>query len=193
MPITKWFPTKILCEDFDRRKKEKVNNEMMRVFSKMDMKPLSWSTGLHSLSTENFKQNLVEEYDMHEFKSILHEALEKYPDFVHPEALERGYKISESWFTLTETMQRTDRHSHTLYDLAGVYYVQTNGEDGSIRFTNEGPTSHNWYDDIRENNCEYKPKEGRIILFPAWLPHQVGENKTFSKRISFAFNISFIR
>jgi uncharacterized protein (TIGR02466 family) len=193
MSITNWFPTKILCEDLDKRQKEKVNSEMMHVFSKMNMKPLTWSTGLHSVSTPDFNQNLAEEYEMHHIKTAVYETLQKYPEFVHEEALEKGYKITESWFTLTEAMQRTDRHSHGRYDLSGVYYVQTSGEDGSIKFTNEGPTAKNWYEDIRLNQCVFEPKEGRIILFPGWLPHQVSENKTFSKRISFAFNISFIR
>jgi uncharacterized protein (TIGR02466 family) len=191
MSMDIWFPTKIICEDIGQKYKEKLHREMMDVFQKQDMKPLPWSRGLHSLSTHDFMQNLVEEFEMHQFKSVLYEVLEKYPKFVNPEALERGYKIGESWFTLTESYQRSDRHSHGTFDLSGVYYLQTTGQDGNIVFTNE--SARNYYEDFKENRAVYEPKEGRFLLFPGWLPHQVQENTTFSKRISFSFNISFTR
>jgi hypothetical protein len=41
-------------------------------------------------------------------------------------------------------------------------------------------------------SIEIIPKDGDIILFPAWLQHSTMENSVDEERISIAFNINFI-
>ena len=36
------------------------------------------------------------------------------------------------------------------------------------------------------------PEEGRLIMFPSWLEHSVGQNLSDSLRISLSFNIDLL-
>ena len=38
----------------------------------------------------------------------------------------------------------------------------------------------------------FTPKEGRILIFPSKLEHEVKENKSDEDRISYSFNIKLI-
>ena len=37
----------------------------------------------------------------------------------------------------------------------------------------------------------YRPNDGDLIVFPGWVPHDVGPNTSNKQRINIAFNISF--
>ena len=43
------------------------------------------------------------------------------------------------------------------------------------------------------NNVSAPIKEGRLILFPAWLHHEVPVNRTEHERVSISFNIVFTK
>ena len=36
-----------------------------------------------------------------------------------------------------------------------------------------------------------EPKEGRLVIFPSWMSHQVTPNFTNEDRISYSFNITY--
>ena len=82
---------------------------------------------------------------------------------------------------------------HTHYradaDLAGVYYVQGEGT-GNIKFA----THEQIYFMIpphmpHAKMIAHEPKDGDILLFPAYLLHEVEVNPSMNKRISVGFNI----
>ena len=94
---------------------------------------------------------------------------------------------------------RQHTHPHALW--SGVYYVQTPPNCGLLYFTDPRPQTQvltPYYDLKRRSpntwmEVHYQPIEGRLIVFPAWLPHAVQPNLTDEEgdaadRISISFN-----
>jgi uncharacterized protein (TIGR02466 family) len=95
--------------------------------------------------------------------------------------------------TLNKTGMFSHPHDHGSFDISGVYYVDTTGEDGNLYFLN--PNKMMKCSKITENYEQmhfFKPEVGRLFLFPSWLDHGVSENKTKSDRISLSFNIKVL-
>ena len=103
--------------------------------------------------------------------------------------------ITQSWFTKTKHRKFAHLHDHGSSDLSGVYYVQTNGEDGNLIF--EDPmrsyATNYIFQSITGVNPELPPKNGLIALWPSMIQHRTQPNPTQDVRISLSFNISFIR
>jgi uncharacterized protein (TIGR02466 family) len=95
------------------------------------------------------------------------------------------------WVNVYRPNDYMNMHDHKSVDISGVYYFQTNTEDGDIVFNN--PCDLMSYTkllgDIDKNVFKVKPEEGKMLLFPGWLKHSVNRNKTESNRISVTFNI----
>ena len=74
---------------------------------------------------------------------------------------------------------RTTLHTHNDGDerLSGVYYIRVPEGSGDIIFHVDGQTT------------SFSPAEGDLFLFSPALPHEVGENRSSSMRLSIAFNI----
>jgi uncharacterized protein (TIGR02466 family) len=94
---------------------------------------------------------------------------------------------------------RHHTHPHALW--SGVYYVQTPPECGLLYFTDPRPQTQVMpprYDLARRSpatwlEVHYQPQAGRLIVFPAWLPHAVQPNLSkeegpAGERISVSFN-----
>jgi uncharacterized protein (TIGR02466 family) len=99
----------------------------------------------------------------------------------------------ESWMTLTTKGEYSHLHSHPMNDYAGVYYFKTNGEDGSIYFESPVHTAeYVAYMDKHTERVIFKPKVGRLIIFPSYLKHAVFTNNTEEERVSVSFNLKFL-
>lgn len=99
--------------------------------------------------------------------------------------------IRESWFTRTQKNEYHHRHFHACSEMSGVYYVKTNGNEGSINFHQPSRvlfSSRIFLNQARE--IEHKPMVGKLILFPSLLEHHVVSNQTDEDRISLSFNMS---
>jgi len=94
---------------------------------------------------------------------------------------------------------RQHTHPHALW--SGVYYVQTPPNSGLIYLTDPRAQTQvltPYYDLQRRSpatwmEVHYQPRPGRLIVFPAWLPHAVQPNLTTlegpqAERISVSFN-----
>ena len=116
-------------------------------------------------------------------------------------------EISNMWANINYKYAYNMYHDHPNSLWSGVYYVQSPPNSGKILFHKEWsryqgvpkPTfsssppvhTHQW------DSVSYEPIEGRVILFPSWIGHQVGQNLTDVEgedgyRISISFNIKQI-
>jgi len=98
-------------------------------------------------------------------------------------------KIHSSWLTKTLKGQSIETHSHIDKDISGVYYVNSNGEDGDLVLY-----SSNYATGITKfissgNRINIPPKQGQIVFFPSWLLHSTTRNTTNNDRISLALDI----
>ena len=152
-----------------------------------------WTVDTHSLSDTTFSKNIIDDYELTHFKKELDFHINAYLgalSFPH----DRTYRIDSAWITLNQHKEHSRLHNHGSSDLSGVYYIQTNGEDGDLYFHTPADmwavsylTAH--------LHCDLyaKPEVGKIFLFPAGLMHGVTGNDTKDDRVSIAFNISFTR
>lgn len=90
------------------------------------------------------------------------------------------------------------QHNHAPNRISGVYYVRVPEGSGDIRFNDDrhlrgvcepaavrdSPLAHSSY--------TFRPTEGLMLLFPGWLDHIVGQNKSDNVRVSISFNIDLV-
>ena len=103
--------------------------------------------------------------------------------------------IIESWMAKTLKGRSAREHSHGLSDISGVYYLDTNGQDGNLILVN----SHNHLEsnmllnELVSKDTVIPLENGKIFLWPGQLRHYTVVNKTDHERISVSFNISLTR
>ena len=93
------------------------------------------------------------------------------------------------------------KHNHPRSNLSGVLWIKVPKDSGSIVF--HSPDVFNRYQEMDHyteefcyiNNCyrryEFTPDEGKILIFPSSLEHEVLKNESNEDRISYSFNIEF--
>lgn len=183
------FPVPICGTKLSGAELSIIQNEMSSVVSKIKWDtPDGWGNS-HLLSTLDFKSNDIELYSMVEFYKILDRELKSYCDYIEYEF--KSYKVT-SWFSKFRSGDFGHIHTHGNADISGVYYFQTDGDDGDLTFmsvnsaamASKAYSKHNQYHD-------QQPEIGKLLMFPGWLPHGIKRNNSSHDRISFAFNIYF--
>lgn len=138
------------------------------------------------LSNTDFNDNLLDKMPL--FRKELCKHVENYCEEM------RFYDdcsvdITSSWFVKIYQHNYAHIHTHKDADITGVYYLKTNGDDGSLFFLTPNPgqeCSRSWAD----HRIYEAPENGKLLLFPGWLKHGVTRNLTEKSRISFSFNIN---
>jgi len=115
-------------------------------------------------------------------------------------AIEKSTNLTvHAWININKPGDYNVKHNHPGVDLAGVLWIKTPENSGNIIF--ESPYNFNSYREITSYHDEFKnsfnidynyyfsPFEGRMIVFPSHLQHQVTKNKSNEDRISVSFNI----
>lgn len=150
--------------------------------------PPGWDDGVSTNIKHRF--NTIDYYKLLNLKKYIEKHVRKYI------SMSRAYEnksvfLSHSWMNITENGAFQDSHQHQDSVISGVYYYQTNGEDGDLVLETPNPYmqlelfpfGHDFY-----KYFTFKPTVGKIIVFPGWLRHQVCKNLTSEKRISVSFN-----
>ena len=196
MPIEHWFPTPIYYgfardENIDAIQKELLDADSKATYAKAS-DGYSWHTLTHSISTPIFEANIIKDNNLLLTESEIGWHLKQYLPHLTDN---NNFFIKTSWLTRNSKHEFAYKHKHTPTDcdIAGCYYIQTNGNDGNIRFWNNNELSNDYCFFGNNQKVSYAPQVGKILLFPAWLVHEVTENLTDDLRISLAFNIRFNR
>ena len=110
--------------------------------------------------------------------------------------------IIEGWKNINAPGNFNVKHDHPKSNLSGVLWIKTPKNSGNLVFTS--PQLFNKFQELNYYTDEFKydtksymtyyfpPTEGRILLFPSSLEHEVEENKSDEDRISYSFNIKLI-
>lgn len=107
--------------------------------------------------------------------------------------------VKECWANVNEKYAYNQPHTHPNALLSGAYYVQVPAGDPG-QFILMDPRSQPWvmqpeYREQQPANAQVQkipPEEGRLIMFPSWLEHSVGQNLSDGLRISLSFNIDLL-
>ncbi len=184
------FPTLIHCFDIDEfnNVKEKLIDYAYNLKNvESDSKKLSNRGGWQSSSfILNDEGDLVHD--------LLMKCLLSFP------TLKKSVNFNVSaWVNINKRDDYNVKHTHPTSDLSGVLWVKCPDECGKIEF--ESSLAFQTYEEIESYTEELKdeyyvdhtyyfnPKEGRILVFPSHLAHQVYKNKSDKDRISISFNI----
>ncbi|HET6160370.1 MAG TPA: TIGR02466 family protein [Dongiaceae bacterium] len=109
----------------------------------------------------------------------------------------RDFEITGCWANINPTGGLNSPHTHPNNFLSGVYYVSLPANSGHIVFADPRPQAagilppaENWNKYVG-NEIKLEVKEGRMVIFPAWLVHSVPVNRSAEERISISFNLMF--
>ena len=155
-----------------------------------------WEDYTHTLSENPFNGDILVKNECYAFIDFLEDCMKEYLNYIGPmfEYDKFRYVITDSWFTKTVKGQQAKEHHHGYADIAGVYYVRTNGHDGNLYFNS--PHSISSGNPIISNvqARELLPlAPGTLALWPGYLTHGTRVNQTDSERISLSFNIQLGR
>jgi uncharacterized protein (TIGR02466 family) len=109
----------------------------------------------------------------------------------------RDFDITGCWANINPTGGLNSPHTHPNNFLSGVYYVSLPANSGQIVFSDPRPQAasilppaEKWNKYVG-NEIRLEVKEGRMVIFPAWLVHSVPVNRSAEERISLSFNLMF--
>ena len=169
---------------------QSLNYHIDKVIDKVDFNYKKEWGATHYISTDFMKRiNIIKKLGLNKIEKEIDTHLRNYCNDL--DFTMRDY-VLESWFAKFEKGNYAHIHSHGHADISGAYYYKTNGEDGKFWFESPNPylSTSKCYTSLSQR-WEYKPQEGKILLFPGWLKHGVKTNNTDNTRISLAFNICF--
>lgn len=149
-----------------------------------------WLT--HKLSSPNaFGRNIISDYGLKNFEREIDKHLIEYLTNLNYRAPALKYTIRSCWMTNFGYKDYAHTHNHGFADISGCYYVKTDGSDGDFIFENPNlsMSSSKCFMGVMNSRYKIKPEVGKLILFPGWLMHSVGTNKTNNERVSVSFNI----
>ena len=117
--------------------------------------------------------------------------------------LDKGINFDiECWFNINCKGDYNNKHVHPNSDFSGVFWLKTPKECGNIVF--ESPHNFSSYMEMQSYtekfkhdsgftyNCIFKPVEGKMLIFPSSLQHEVEPNESDEDRISVSFNIKLL-
>ena len=105
----------------------------------------------------------------------------------------------DCWFNINGKGNYNNKHVHPNSDFSGVLWLKTPENCGNIVFGS--PHNFSSYMEIQSYTQEFKddtrcdcsyffnPIEGRMLIFPSSLQHEVEPNESDEDRISVSFNI----
>ena len=199
MPVHNIFPTSVYAKQLLGSKQGKINQELYSVYNPDKMVQNTSHTHNHTSSHEvscdddgnMFSMNIVKETP--NFCRFVEQCVINYAQELGMQAM-IPFAITESWFTKTSKGQHAPLHAHGNSDISGVYYLQTNGNDGALVLKNPMTCTNNniimFLSNMKWGQKRMPLKEGLLLLWPAFLEHGTFVNETPEDRISFSFNIT---
>jgi uncharacterized protein (TIGR02466 family) len=96
------------------------------------------------------------------------------------------------WANINQPYSRNSIHSHKSAQFSACYYLQAEGT-GAIVFTNPA----NIMADCNPGSpftrdYRMEPKDGDLLLWPSWMPHEVETNFSDKERINLAFDLKVV-
>ena len=104
-------------------------------------------------------------------------------------------KIEAMWSIINKKGSFNIQHNHPNAYLSAAYYVKFPEKSGNIKFFDQREQKNirypkiTKYTEISAPIVEITPKEGDLLIFPAYLYHAVSENLAEEDRIIVSFNV----
>ena len=184
-----FFPTIIYI-------KELSNPEKLNLY--LEKHILEWSNqdkgvsktnvnGWHSQTDMNHKK---------EYEPLIKELFTMQNEIIQEERLNMEPKLGNMWANINPPGGYNQSHLHPNSLFSGAYYIKTPPNSGRLQLMDPRPGVQQCMPPRKKvklprelwRETYYDPVPGRIIMFPAWMWHKVGINKSNDTRISVSFN-----
>lgn len=126
-----------------------------------------------------------------DLKNFIQNSIDEYFNNVIAPSKDASLYITQSWLNYTDKNQWHHSHEHPNSILSGVFYVQSTDKD-KIYFENnkytqiEFPTEK--YNSFNSKTWWIEATQGRLVIFPSSLRHNVSQVETDTTRVSLSFN-----
>ena len=205
------FPISIYHTDLNISSniKEEMRTKIYKIKDKHQGSSISNSGGWHSsdidlFSLDEFKflnkkinECLVELIDTYYSKLKSFGSGGRFPIKNRFEDYDLNELVVENWAIINGYGHSNHIHNHPNNWLSGVYYLSVPPNSGDLRFLDMvSSRMHEGYF-YTPSNLEEElsgvivPKNDNLVIFPAWLPHAVGQNKSKQDRIVVSFNVPY--
>ncbi len=131
--------------------------------------------------------------------SLIHQSIGDY--FQENNIFKEGIRIemANMWININKKGDYNILHDHPRCDMSGVLWIKIPEESGNLVMEHNSSfaAEHmlNCYsEEMRKTfsayqNWVFSPQSGKIVLFPSYIRHCVGENESRHDRISVSFNM----
>ena len=143
--------------------------------------------GWHSQTDMNHKK---------EYEPLIKELFTMQNEIIQEERLNMEPKLGNMWANINPPGGYNQSHLHPNSLFSGAYYIKTPPNSGRLQLMDPRPGVQQCMPPRKKvklprelwRETYYDPVPGRIIMFPAWMWHKVGINKSNDTRISVSFN-----
>ena len=143
--------------------------------------------GWHSTTDMNRKE---------EYNALTKELFNMQEEIFKKEFLTQKPVLGNMWANINYPGNSNRPHLHPNSLFSGVYWVKAPEKSGSLMLYEPRPGVHTTMPNRKEvklppelwRDVHYEPRAGTIVMFPAWLWHEVQPNRSNDIRISVSFN-----
>ena len=143
--------------------------------------------GWHSTTDMNKKK---------EYNPLMQELFAMQYEIFKKEFLTLKPVLGNMWANINYPSGYNRPHLHPNSLFSGVYWIKAPENSGNLMLYDPRPGVHTTMPDRKKGKLpsavwrevHYKPRAGMIIMFPAWLWHEVQPNRSQDIRMSVSFN-----
>ena len=183
------FPTPIYIKDIPN---------VVQLNQYLEQKILQWSQQDKGVSKTNAggwhsttDMNLKEEYNV-----LTKELFAMQEEIFKKEFLTQKPVLGNMWANINYPGNFNRPHLHPNALFSGVYWIKAPVNSGNLMLYDPRPGVHTTMPNHKEGKLppelwrevHYQPRAGTIVMFPAWMWHEVKSNKSNDTRISVSFN-----
>lgn len=165
--------------------KDNVNTKLINIISTLRFNEDYEKTGYMMASDEGVvnTNNFLKRYNLLDLENFIIEKTYEYCDKLNIEVSEPLITFM-SWCTKTPPGGHSSRHAHHPSTLVAVYYFNCTDNHGNLRLYN--PLPHYYQ---KNNFFDIELADGKLVIFPGWIEHEIQKNCSDSARYSIAVNI----
>ena len=186
-----WFPTPIYYHIISGAEFDQCQQEIKLGLQNYNLNELNspWGDSIGTTFQYEENHNFIEEMN-----ALQNQIKLQCLNFLQEINVTADIKIKESWLNVSKKNNFQHFHVHHGYDLSGVYYYQTTGNDGDIQFKHPSLTNRIHSVTAHLNTTvKFTPEVGKLIIFPSFLEHAVFHNQSEDTRISISFNAELVK
>jgi len=194
MELHHWFPSVIGKEDRPEWL-QPMRKELERLFDTPDKKINN--EFYYNGETTYGTQSLVEDPAFGPFVDFIKD---KAAEFLEKQGFDSAKVPWRPYFFANSFLKGSNhpKHLHSQCTVSGIYYIDTPPGSSNITFYPNQPFKDffdymfmvkdpkNWY---AMQSTEYTPYPGLLLMWPAWLYHEVKPNDSVDPRRSIVFNL----